>query len=216
MKRSKKFSIKAGARSSPLSRAQIDEITPYLPFTLEMVWSETMGDLDQKTSLRGLGSTDFFTKEIDDLLLSGQVRIGVHSAKDLAVPLADGLVIGAMTKGLDPRDALVTKNSFDALPLGAWIATSSERREEAVRLLRSDLRFKDLRGTIHQRLEKLKSGDCDGVVVAEAALIRLKLTHLTRVYLPGETTPLQGRLAIVCRADDVEMRDLLSCIEFSI
>ena len=213
MKPFKKSCFKAGARSSLLSRAQVAEISPELPFDLEMLWLETTGDLDQKTSLRDLGSTDFFTKELDDLLLKGSIRLAIHSAKDLPDPIPEGLVVAAITKGKDSRDALVLR---DSLFPGALIATSSQRREEAVLALQVDVRFKDLRGTIHQRLKQLELGEADGVVIAEAALIRLHLTHLNRIYLPGPTTPLQGKLAIVCREDDLEMRELLSCIEFSI
>ena len=213
MKPFKKSCFKAGARSSLLSRAQVAEIIPELPFDLEMHWLETTGDLDQKTSLRDLGSTDFFTKELDDLLLKGVIRLAIHSAKDLPDPIPYGLVVAVVTEGKDPRDALVLR---DSLFPGALIATSSQRREEAVRALLADVQFRDLRGTIHQRLKQLDEGIADGVVIAEAALIRLNLTHLNRIYLPGATTPLQGKLAVVCREDDHEMRDLLSCVKFSI
>lgn len=214
-KPSKKFSLKIGARSSPLSRAQVEEIASQVPFELDPIWVETMGDQDLATSLRFLGKTDFFTRELDQLLVVGAIRLAIHSAKDLPDPLPKGLCVAARSKGLDPRDCLVVRDSLAALPAGAWIATSSERREKAVSALRADFRFKDLRGTIHQRLEKLETGEADGVVVAEAALIRLKLTHLNRVYLPGPVAEGQGRLALVCREDDLELIDLLSCIEFS-
>ena len=79
--------------------------------------------------------------------------------------------------------------------------------------MRPDLRFIDLRGTIGQRLSKLEKGEADGVVVAEAALIRLGLTHLNRVRIPGETAQFQGQLAVVCREDDKEMRELFACID---
>jgi hydroxymethylbilane synthase len=198
-----------------LSRAQIEELRPQLPFDVDPVWIETTGDLDQKTSLRSFGKTDFFTRELDQLLLEGSIRLAIHSAKDLPEPKVKGLFVAAVTNGLDPRDALVVCDSFDALPIGAWIATSSKRREDAVRSLRSDLRFKDLRGTIHQRLELLENGGADGIVVAEAALIRLHLIHLNRIYLPGNGSEGQGQLAILCREDDQEMIDLLACIKFS-
>jgi len=98
------------------------------------------------------------------------------------------------------------------LPHGAVIATSSSRREDVVKQLRNDLVFIDLRGTIQERLAKLNEG-VDGIVVAEAALIRLKLTHLNRLFLPGETSPGQGKLAFVARADDLELLQCLaSCI----
>ncbi len=184
-------------------------------FQLELVpvWIETRGDIDQKTSLRTLGKTDFFTREIDQLLLDGLVRLAVHSAKDLPSPIPEGLCVAALTPSIDSRDALVLREgeSIVTLPPNARIATSSERREEAARRLRSDFCFTDLRGTIGKRLRKLEKGEVEGVIIAEAALIRLGLTHLNRVYLPGETAEGQGRLAIVCRSSDVEMVNLFRC-----
>ncbi len=181
-----------GARSSPLSRAQVDEIREEFGLECDVLWVETMGDLDKKTSLRTLEKTDFFTRELDQMLLEGKIDLAIHSAKDLPDPLPKGLKIAALSKGLDPRDSLVIKRE----PV-EWVATSSLRREEAVKRLFPNCRFVDLRGTIQERLD----ADVDGVVIAEAALIRLKLTHLKRVFLPGETSPLQGKLAIVCRGD---------------
>jgi hydroxymethylbilane synthase len=152
-----------------------------------------------------LGKTDFFTREVDKLVLEGLVRVGIHSAKDLPDPMPEGLCVAALTRCIDSRDALVFR---ERLPQGALIATSSERREHAALCLRSDFRFKDLRGTIGERLGQLERGEVDGVIVAEAALIRLGLSYLTRVYLPGETADGQGRLAVVCRSSDLEMREL--------
>ena len=207
--------IAAGARLSPLSKAQFEEIQEELlrchpHVVLEPVWTQTLGDLDRATSLRSLGKCDFFTRDLDLMLLEGKIRIAIHSAKDLPDPIPEGLLVIALTRGIDSRDSLVFRigETLETLPPGARIATSSFRREEAVRELRSDLVFTDLRGTIAERLAQLKKGESDGVVVAEAALIRLKLTHLNRIFLPGETTPLQGKLAIVARARDAEMKQM--------
>jgi hydroxymethylbilane synthase len=208
-------SVLAGARSSPLSRAQVAEITSLVAIELVPVWVETLGDKDGQTSLRSLAKTDFFTREIDQMVLDGSVRIGIHSAKDLPCPMVDGLCVAAVTPSIDPRDALVMQDglSIDRLAPHALIATSSERRERAALLLRSDFRFQDLRGTVGERLNLLKRGDVDGVIIAEAALIRLGLTHLTREYLPGETVEGQGQLAVVCRCCDLEMITLFKKIE---
>lgn len=182
--------MKVGARSSPLSRAQVDEIAHEFGLVFEVVWVETIGDKDKATSLRQMEKTDFFTRELDEMLLAGKIDAAIHSAKDLPKPLPRGLKIAALSRGVDPRDSLVIKKEPIRL-----VATSSARREEAVRQLYPDCQFVDVRGTIQERLEK----EVDGVVIAEAALIRLKLTHLPRVFLPGPTAPLQGKLAIVCR-----------------
>ncbi len=160
---------------------------------------ETVGDRDRATSLRDLGRTDFFTRELDQALLSGEIDLAVHSAKDLPDPLPDGLEVAMLTEGVDPADALVFNQPIRP---GALIATSSARREEAVRQLFPEVRFCDVRGTIEERLALLDRGEVQGVVIAEAALIRLGLTARRRVRLPGETAPLQGRLAIVGRCGD--------------
>lgn len=208
-----------GARSSPLSQAQVKEVLqeiriyhPLIEF--KTIFLESKGDKDQATSLRQMNKTDFFTKELDELVLSNGCRIAIHSAKDLPDPIPQGIQIVALTKGLDPSDVVVLKEGvhFENLNSGAVIATSSDRREEMVKRLRNDLKFRDLRGTIHQRLKLLETGEADGVIVAEAALIRLNLTYLNRFFLPGETTPLQGKLAILAREEDQEMKELFSCI----
>lgn len=212
--------ITIASRSSPLAKAQVEEVLKELnlhhpSITFSCLFLNTTGDRDQMTSLRSLDKTDFFTKEIDDLLLSGACRIGIHSAKDLPEPIPKGLFIAAITKGLDPADSLVLKSGMKLsdLPHLPTIATSSVRREDAVRKLLPHARFVDIRGTIHQRLAILNQEAIDGVVLAEAALIRLNLTHLNRVKIPGTTTPLQGQLAVVIRDDDAEMKVLFSCID---
>lgn len=183
----------AGARSSPLSRAQVGEVKEEFGLEFDVVWIETMGDLDQKTPLCTLEKTDFFTRELDQMLLEGRIDVAIHSAKDLPDPLPKGLKVAALSKGVDSRDSLVIKKE----PVQV-VATSSVRREEAVRELFPNCRFVDLRGTIQERLQK----EVDGVVIAEAALIRLKLTHLKRIFLPGQAASMQGKLAIVCREDE--------------
>ena len=208
--------VKIGARDSKLSHAQVDEVLqelrifhPHLQF--HPVWLKTTGDLDLKTSLRTLDKTDFFTKELDEMLLKGDLQVAIHSAKDLPEPLPPGLKIIALTKGVDPSDSLVF--NLDTLPMGAKIGTSSERREKELLKWRSDLKCVDVRGSVDKRLELLDAGELDGLVVAEAALIRLKLAHRKRVRLECETVPLQGRLAVVAREEDAEMGELFVCLQ---
>lgn len=210
--------VKVGARASPLSCAQFEEIREelskiYPHIFLDPVWVETIGDRDRTTSLRTLGKTDFFTRELDQMLLAGAIQVAIHSAKDLPEPMPKGLAIIALTRGVDPRDSLVMREgaAIHLLSSGSWIAASSERREKAVQQLRPDLRFVDVRGTIGERLEKLFSKKVDGVVIAEAAIIRLGLS-LNRLVLEGETAPLQGRLAVVAREGDRAAQAIFSSI----
>lgn len=207
--------IKVGARASPLSIAQVDEVLreirvhhPQISFLPHFL--KTRGDIDRNTSLRYQPKNDFFTKEVDDLLLSGVVDVAIHSAKDLPEQLPVGLKIVAITRGVDSRDALVMRRGLKLSEVKR-VATSSIRRQEVVKELLGEVEVVDLRGTIGERLDRLEI-DVDGVVVAESALIRLGLTELNRVILPGETAPLQGQLAIVARSDDLEMQRLFSQI----
>ncbi|HEX2579129.1 MAG TPA: hydroxymethylbilane synthase [Rhabdochlamydiaceae bacterium] len=208
------FEITVSARGSKLSQAQVWEVHrellkhhPHIQF--QPTWITTRGDKDKKTSLRALDKTDFFTREVDQMQLQGHFRISIHSAKDLPEPLAPGLKIVALTQGVDPSDVLVYNHQ---LPQNALIATSSHRREQNLRAWREGFRFTDIRGTIEERLTILDSGQIDGVVMAEAALIRLGLIHRRRMPIPGETAPLQGRLAVIALESDHAMEQLFRCI----
>lgn len=212
--------ITVAARGSELSRAQVTEVERLMhsrgfAVLFHPTWIETRGDKDLITSLRQMDKSDFFTKEIDEMLLTRQCRVAIHSAKDLPDPMAEGLVIAALTEGVDSADVLVMKEgmSVATLPFGARVATSSERRQEMMRSLRSDFVSCDVRGTIGARLRLLDEGCFEGLIMAEAALIRLGLTHLNRVRLEGPTAAYQGRLAVVTLETDDEMRGLFACID---
>ncbi len=212
--------IRVCARDSLLSKKQVREISGLLsPFYPDLRFSEdyikTTGDKDRKTSLKTLGKTNFFTKEIDEKLLLNEADIGIHSAKDLPDPYECNIEIIAITEGLTPADALVFREgySLSSLPFGAKIAASSDRREKAIRELRNDFVFTDIRGTIEERLEILFSGQADGIVIAEAALIRLQLTHLSRLILPGKTVEGQGKLAVTAKFGNIRMKQIFSSID---
>lgn len=204
--------IPVAARASRLSRVQVVEVLrainiyyPHIHFTTS--WVSTTGDRDLKTSLRLLDKTDFFTREIDEMLLGKECRIAIHSAKDLPDPLPAGLQIVAITKGVDASDSLVFR-SDKGLRNAELIGVSCARREESVRKILSQARFSDIRGTIESRLGQLERGYFDAVVIAEAALIRLGLTYLKRLTLEGPVAPWQGRLAVVAREGDYDMEQL--------
>ena len=212
--------IVVAARSSSLSRAQVQEVLaelkifyPDMYFTPH--WVSTMGDKDLLTSLKSMDKTNFFTKEIDQLLLEKKCQVAIHSAKDLPEPLSKGLICIALTKGVDSSDALVFREgeSLSTLPKNARVATSSLRREEIIKELREDFLCVDIRGTIEERLKKLDRKEVDALVIAEAALMRLGLTFRNRIKLPGPSAFYQGQLAVVSREGDEEMAELFSCID---
>lgn len=207
--------IKVGARESTLSRRQIEEVMGELGKEYEAEWVETMGDRDLESSLVPMGKTDFFTRDIDEMVLKRKCDVGVHSAKDLPEPLPKGLKMIALTAGVDSGDSLVMREgeTFEKLKVRAMIGSSSLRRNEVIKRLRPDLKCVEVRGPVDKRLEILDRGKIDGLVVAEAALIRLGLMGRNRIVLPGETAPLQGKLAVIGREDDQEMENLFRKID---
>jgi len=209
-----KLSVKVGARGSPLSKKQVEEVLLELQkvhpeVTFEPIWITTTGDADQKTSLRTMPKNDFFTKEIDEKQMQGDFRISIHSAKDLPEPLREGLTCVCVTKGLDPSDSLLISPTFSGK---GKIATSSIRREMTIRELYPEAEIVDIRGNIHERIAQLEEGQIEGLVMAECALIRLGLTHSSRIALPGPYAEGQGQLAVIARSDDDEMKRLFSCM----
>ena len=212
--------IKVGARSSKLSIKQIEEVVnaisyhyPHLKF--RCFACQTMGDKDQKTSLRDLEKTDFFTREVDSWLLEGKCRIGIHSAKDLPDPIPEGLEVIAITAPLNSEDVIVFHPDIqkDQLPDQLTIATSSFNREKNVKAQIPQAQIIDLRGSIDQRIQKVLAKKADGAVIAKVALMRLGYQDLNMLTLLGSTTPLQGSLAIVARKGDSQMREIFQRID---
>lgn len=209
-----------GSRASKLALVQVEEVIEGMSYhhpelTFQIKCGPCKGDLDQKTSLKDLGATDFFTYELDQWLLQRECRITIHSAKDLPDPLPQGIQIVAITQNQNNEDVLVLR-SFEGAkfhPKNLKIGVSSQRREEGVSKLFPNALFCDLRGPIEKRLEKVVSGELDGIAVAKVALMRLNLLHLNTIDLPINPPPLQGSLAILAREGDFEMERLFSCVD---
>lgn len=212
-----------GTRTSPLALRQVEEILGalrkfYSDFKAEVIGIDTYGDKDKITPISQIEGTDFFTREIDNALLKWEIDFAVHSAKDLPDTLKEGLIIAAQTKSIDPYDALVSKDGLKLaeLPQGARIGTSSLRRKTQLREYRDGFDIVDIRGNIEERLEKLDNGNLDGLVIAACGLVRLGLEKRITERIPFEIIyphPSQGALAIVARAKDLELHDLLSVID---
>ncbi len=184
---------------------------------------KTQGDQIQHLSLSKLEGKGFFTKEIEEALLREEIDIAVHSHKDLETEQPEGLVVAAVSEREDPRDVLlVHASAFDAsMPYGlkqsARIGTSSARRKAQMLHFRNDVELVDIRGNVPSRVEKLRSGAYDAILLAGAGLQRLQLDvqDLHPVWLDPEEfvpAPAQGVLAIQCRANDEELRSLLQSI----
>ncbi len=151
----------------------------------------------------GLSDKERWVKELEQALLSGDIDLAVHSAKDVPSELPDGLeLVGAPPRG-DPFDALVGAASLDALRLGARVGTASARRAAQLRALREDLEVVVLRGNVDTRLRKLAAGEVDALVLAAAGLHRLGRGSEIGCVL-SELVPCagQGTLALEGRAGD--------------
>ncbi len=204
--------IKVCARDSALSKAQVSEVLDevqkfHANIFFQNHFIKTYGDLDLKTSLIDIDKTDFFTREVDQTILENLCDISIHSAKDLPNELNEDLEVVALTKGVCSRDCLVLRDGQNlcSLPRGAKIGTSSLRRISMIKSLREDLEVSDIRGDILSRLNQLNLGKFDGVVIANAALTRLKLS-VNKVLLEGETVSFQGQLAIIARKNREDLK----------
>ena len=203
--------IRIGVRPSPLAIRQADEALRFLKvmypkttFVLQTIL--TRGDKDKVTPLSEVKEADFFTREIDEALLAGRIDMAVHSSKDLAEILPQGLKVLFETKSISRFDVLVSKSShkLTELVLGSRIGISSQRRRNDLKVLRDDLEIVDVRGNIEERLALIDTGKIDALILAHAALIRLGLEEKIAEIFPLDifrTHPKQGSLSLVVRGE---------------
>ncbi len=206
-------SLRIITRGSRLALLQVDELLSIYPGVRAEVTSVTSyGDRHKEMSLMSDIPSDFFTRELDNALLSGTHDIAVHSAKDLPYPLTPGLEIYALTEAHDKSDALVTRDgsTLAQLPSGARVGTSSNQRKAELLQVRPDLTVVAIRGTIEERMEQVDNGSIDALIVASCALNRLSLSHRRAERLPFATHPLQGNLAVVGVQGRSDLRAIFS------
>ncbi len=218
-----KKTILLGTRGSNLAMTQTEEVKklllgkiPELQVDIKVI--KTEGDQDLDTPLADFGGRGAFVQSIEKALLNKKIDAAVHSLKDLPSKLPEGLKLGASPVREDPRDAIITRGgiSFKSLPKGSVIGTGSERRRIQLRKIRPDLKFKDIRGNIETRINKLSKKGYDAVVLASAALKRLDMSSIVTEYFDVESfvpAPCQGILGMECRADDKKTIEILNKIE---
>lgn len=175
----------------------------------------TKGDRILDVPLAQIGGKGLFTKEIEEDLLDGTIDLAVHSLKDMPTVLPEGLCLTAITERANVGDAFVSNKygSFEELPLGAVVGTSSLRRKAQLLAKRPDLEIRDLRGNVDTRLRKLDEGLYDAIILAAAGLERLGHGDRISSLIPADVClPAvgQGALAIEARTEDKEVRDMLS------
>ncbi|KKB07750.1 hydroxymethylbilane synthase [Devosia chinhatensis] len=216
-----------GTRGSPLALAQARLVRELLcqahgigQADIEIEVFSTGGDRSQaeNTTLSDIGGKGVFTKEIDEALLSGRIDIGVHSSKDVATGMPQGMVLAAFLEREDVRDAFISVSArdIDTLPEGARFGTSSIRRAAQALRLRPDLRIVPFRGNVHTRLKKLLDGVADATLLALAGLNRLDEAHRataildTKAFMPA---PAQGAIALAIRDADARFAGIVAPLD---
>ena len=221
--------IRIGSRGSDLALWQahfVEDQLKDLGHEVEIIIIETRGDKIQDLSFDKIEGKGFFTKEIEDALLNNEIDLAVHSHKDLETTNPPGLKIAAVSYREDPTDTLlIKKEAYDDVKLldlkdNPVVGTSSARRQTQLRRLRGDVQLKDLRGNVPTRINKLREGQYDAIVLASAGLKRLELDLSDlRVVEMNPTlfvpAPAQGVLGLQIREADLDLQAVLNEINHS-
>ncbi|MCF8464397.1 MAG: hydroxymethylbilane synthase [Flavobacteriales bacterium] len=208
-----------GSRGSDLALWQAHHVEAQLKALgqeVEIKIIKTQGDIIQHLSFDKMEGKGFFTKELEEKLLSGEIDLAVHSHKDLPTEHPAGLVIAAVSEREDPRDLLlIRKDKVDAsqkfeFSINAVIGTSSARRKSQLLHHRADVQIKDLRGNVPTRINRLREANYDAIMLAAAGVERLELDlsdfHVLKLdpkeFIPA---PAQGVLGLQIRESDTEV-----------
>ena len=213
--------LRIGSRGSQLALWQANHIAALLraeKHTVEIAIIKTTGDRMQETPFAQVGAKGMFTKEIEEALSAGTIDLAVHSLKDLPTELPPGFALAATPARVDPRDVLVSQffASLAALPAGARVGTSSQRRRAQLKALRPDLLQVEFRGNVDTRLRKLAEGQVEAILVAAAGLDRLEKTEWVRErFEPVCFCPAagQGALGIEVRRGDEQTQAALAFLD---
>lgn len=215
--------IVVGSRTSNLALTQTNWVIEQLkqlnlPIEFEVKEIMTKGDRILDVMLSKVGGKGLFVKELELSMLNGEIDMAVHSMKDMPAVLPKGLMIASVPERADHRDAFISKkySSLASMPSGAVVGTSSLRRSAQILAKRPDLEIKWIRGNIETRLRKLNEGEYDAILLAVAGLERMGWSEeiITEYMANDDCLPAvgQGALAIQCRENDEEMKQLLAKI----
>ncbi|WRF01597.1 hydroxymethylbilane synthase [Helicobacter pylori] len=193
-----------GSRGSELALWQANHIKERLKkeclIESEIQIVKTKGDKILDTPLNKIGGKGLFTKELEELLLKGEIDLAVHSLKDVPVVFEKGLDLACITKRADVRDTFLSVKFPDlmSLPKGAKVGTTSLRRSMQIKLKRQDLDTESLRGNVQTRLKKLECGEFDAIILAEAGLCRLEIqgAKYRKAFSVKEMIPSMGQGAL--------------------
>lgn len=211
------MNIKIASRNSALALWQTYHIRDLLEacgHSVEIITMKTKGDVILDTPLAKIGGKGLFTKELENAMLDGRADIAVHSLKDVPTTFPDGLKLACVCSREDINDAMLSMNfkSFDELPNGARVGTTSLRRRMQLLALRPDLEIISLRGNVNSRIAKLKDGEFDAIILAMAGINRLDLSKEVNYVSVLNTIAAMGQGALGIEA--VDRTDILEAIEF--
>ncbi len=209
--------LRIGSRASPLARWQAEWVASRVDCPTVLVWVRSGGDADRRTPLADFGGVGVFTQALHRAMADDRADCAVHSLKDLPVEDEEGTLLACVPERADPRDALVARDdrTLASLPEGASVGTGSPRRSAQLLRRRPDLAIVPIRGNVDTRLDKVRRGDLDGVVLAIAGLRRLgHEDRVTEVFEPDVMLPAagQGALGITIRRGDVHAEACLAPI----
>jgi hydroxymethylbilane synthase len=213
--------LRLGTRASPLARWQAQWVAARLAelgVETLLVPISTSGDVRRTGPIGAIGGQGVFTKELERALSDREIDLAVHSLKDLPTDAVDGLVLAAVPARGPLGDVLISRNEerFEELQQGAVVGTGSLRRRTQLWHARPDLQMDDVRGNVETRIGKLRAGQFDALVLAEAGLERLGLTGevTQRLPLPMMLPAVgQGALAVEARADDRDTLEWLAQLD---
>ena len=202
--------IRIGTRGSALALWQANEVKRLLGeagYESEIVKVRTTGDKRQNVSLASIGGKGLFIKELEEALTRREIDIAVHSLKDVPSFIPPEFQLAAFLERADARDAWVQpdRKSIGSMPDGATIGTSAPRRRAQLRALYPKFRIEDMRGNVGTRIQKVRSGQYDGAVLAGAGLKRLgRESEITSFFPIEQMTPAagQGIVAIETMTDE--------------
>ena len=217
------MTLRIGTRASELAIAQSSiiaaRITELTGVATELVHISTEGDRNQG-ALTEIGGQGIFVAALREALAAGEVDVAVHSLKDLPTTPDPRLVIAAIPQREDPRDVVIARDNLTLgeLPQGARVGTGSPRREAQLNALGLGVEVVAVRGNVGTRINKVRNGELDAVILARAGLARLgRIGDVTETLDPLQMLPApgQGALAGECRADDVATIHLLQRLDDS-
>jgi len=181
--------IKIGTRKSKLALWQANYVADLLDaggYQPQLVPIETKGDKIQHVALSKIGSKGVFTEELEQMLRSGEIDMAVHSAKDLQSSLPDGFEVLSFCERESPEDVIISQNTIDLNDPSLVLGTSSTRRIALLKHYYPHIKTVDVRGNLQTRLEKLKSGQMDGLVLAYAGVKRMQYDNLVQYWFDTE------------------------------